>query len=322
MAKKHKFDIKPVGEAELGQVDREILGKTVDDGVHPLSMAKEIRLDRIKPDPTQPRTDFDPERLEELAASIEEQGILNPISVQYVRDEDYFMIIHGERRWKAAKMVGLKAIPAIIKTVDEGQRLVQQLIENIQREDLNPVDRGEALRRLREELRLTSWKAVGEKIGVSRVRVHQLLATTEYPEEIQEDLRSGAISEKEARVYTSLPTHHQLALHRAWKDEELSGEQAQQVARFLKDQPQQDLEEAIKALFSEGQSVEESSSRREGKRKPSFTAQSVIKFNDRLQKALPGFELGNLSSDDRDRLGDSLRNLHSLIEELLERLET
>ena len=110
MARRRKYALKPVEMPELGEVDREILGKTLDDGVYPLSMAKEIRLDRIKPDPNQPRTHPAPEGLEELAASIKEQGVLNPIGVQYMRQEDYFMIVHGERRWKAAKMAGLDRV--------------------------------------------------------------------------------------------------------------------------------------------------------------------------------------------------------------------
>lgn len=320
MAKKHKFNIRPVEKAELGQVDREILSKTVDDGVSSLSMAKEIQLDRIKPDPTQPRTDFDPERLEELAASIREQGVLSPIAVQYIRDEDYFMIIHGERRWRAAMMAELERIPAIIKTVDKGQRLIQQLIENIQREDLNPVDRGEALKRLRKELELTSWKAVGEKIGVSRRRVHQLLVTTEYPHEIQQDLRAGILSEKEARVYTGLPTHHQVALHQARKEKHLSDDQVKEIAQALKEQPDQELQDLMSQAGVQKKPARKASPQRE--REPGFTVQAVVRFNNRLQKELPGLELNTLPPDERDELESSLKDLRVLIEELLQRLGT
>ena len=320
MAKKRKYEIDPVHVGELSSVDRDILTKTIDDGVYPLSMAKEIRLDRIRPDPNQPRTDTDSENLKRLATSIKEQGVLNPIGVQYVRQGNYFMIIHGERRWKASKMAGLETIPAIIKTVDAGERLIQQLVENIQREDLNPVDRGEALKRLRERLALSSWKTVGEKIGIGRVRVHQLLATTELPQEVQEDLRAGVISEKDTRAYTSLSSKDQLSLHQARKEKRLTEAQITRVARALKKHPHRKVEEVIQEVKAESEPLKRIPPRGT-KTNAGLTVQSMIKFNHQLQKAIPGLALNELPESEQELFKDTLRTLHTLIEELLGQFE-
>ncbi|MCL6441280.1 MAG: ParB/RepB/Spo0J family partition protein, partial [Thermoleophilum sp.] len=100
-------------------------------GVDDLPTAKEIRLDRIVPDPDQPRRTFDPDRLEELAASIAIEGVLQPIVVRYDASRDVYVIVHGERRWRASQRAGLTKIPAIVREVPEDRRLVQQLMENI-----------------------------------------------------------------------------------------------------------------------------------------------------------------------------------------------
>lgn len=321
MAKKRKYDVQPIDVPELGQVDREILTKTVDDGVYPLAMAKEIRLNRIKPDPDQPRTDYDEESLQGLAVSIEQQGVLNPISVQYMRQGDYFMIIHGERRWRAAKMAGLETVPAIVRDVDIEERLVQQLIENVQREDLNPVDRGKALKRLREELELNSWKAVGEKIGVSRVRVHQLLATIQFPPEIQEDLRAGNLSEKRSRVYTGLPVHHQLALHRARKEKDLTDEQVDQISRLLKKNKEEQASEIIQRVSAREEKVTEEPSSTPERKRPDARIQSLTRLSDRLERVLSTLTIDELSEDERNEFENALRSLQALVEVLLTRLD-
>ena len=113
---------------------------------------KAVRLDRIVPDPNQPRRFMPTETLEDLAASIREQGVIQPIEVDYDPDQGVYVLVHGERRWKAAQMAGLETIPAIIKPsrLDRATRLIRQLIENIQREDLNDVDRARALVALRD----------------------------------------------------------------------------------------------------------------------------------------------------------------------------
>jgi ParB/RepB/Spo0J family partition protein len=135
-------------------------------GVAELLEAKHIQLERIEPDPEQPRRAFDDERLDELAAAIRAEGVLQPIAVRYDEPRDIYVILHGERRWRAASRAGLASIPAIVREVPEDRRLLQQLMENIVREDLNAVDRAAALRALKARLGDASWDKVAEAVGI------------------------------------------------------------------------------------------------------------------------------------------------------------
>ena len=253
MVRKRKYTIKPITRGEIKGVDREILAKTVDDGVYPLSMAKTIRIDRIHPDPDQPRKTIGPEGLEELSTSIKEQGILQPLVVEFIDDGEmgHFRLIHGERRWRAAQMAELETVPAIIREIEsEATRLVQQLMENIQREDLNAVDRAEALKALKEYLGGVSWEKVGEKVGISKRRVLQLMATTDLPQPIQEDVRAGVVTEKETRVYRGLSPEQQLELHRARTEAQLTAKQAATLAKKVKSEPRFTIAQGIKEIKS------------------------------------------------------------------------
>lgn len=190
-------------------------------GVSDLVTAKEIRLDRIEPDPHQPRRTFDQERLEELAASIAQEGVLQPIAVRYDEERDRYVILHGERRWRAAQMAGLTAIPAVVRDVPEERRLLQQLMENVVREDLNAVDRAAALRALKAQMGDASWERVAEAVGIKRSRLFQLLGTEKLPDAVQEDIRAGRLSEKQSRVLQGLAPAAQAALARLIVDEGL-----------------------------------------------------------------------------------------------------
>ena len=203
-------------------------------GVADLPTAKEIRLDRIEPDPEQPRRTFDPDRLEELTASIRREGVLQPIAVRYDADRDVYVVVHGERRLRAARAAGLAAIPAIVRDVPDDRRLIQQLMENIVRDDLNAVDRAAALRALKTQLGDAPWEAVAETVGIRRSRLFQLLGTEKLPERVREDIRAGRLSEKQSRALQGLPTAHQEALHDAIIRYELSAEEAMRTARALK----------------------------------------------------------------------------------------
>jgi ParB family chromosome partitioning protein len=203
-------------------------------GVEDLPTAKEIRLDRIEPDPDQPRRTFDPERLDELTASIRREGVLQPIAVRYDDDRDIYVVVHGERRLRAARAAGLPAIPAIVRDVPHGRRLVQQLMENIVRDDLNAVDRAAALRALKTQLGDAPWEAVAEVVGIRRSRLFQLLGTEKLPDRVREDIRGGRISEKQSRALQGLPEAHQEALRDTIVDSDLSAEEAMAIARALK----------------------------------------------------------------------------------------
>ncbi|MEA2583361.1 MAG: ParB family transcriptional regulator, chromosome partitioning protein, partial [Thermomicrobiales bacterium] len=150
-------------------------------GVEDLPTAKEIRLDRIEADPDQPRRTFDAARLAELAASIGIEGVLQPIVVRYDEARDVYVIVHGERRWRASRQAGLATIPALVRDVPEERRLIQQLMENVVREDLNAVDRAAALRSLKSQLGDAPWEQVAEAVGIRRSRLFQLLGTEKLP---------------------------------------------------------------------------------------------------------------------------------------------
>lgn len=203
-------------------------------GVADLPTAKEILLDRIEPDPDQPRRTFDPEKLDELAASIRIEGILQPIVVRYDAPRDTYVVVHGERRWRAARLAGLDRLPAIVREVPVGRRLIQQLMENIVRDDLNAVDRAGALRALKTQLNDAPWEDVAEAVGIRRSRLFQLLGTEKLPESIQDDIRSGRLSEKQSRALQGLAPAAREALRSVIMADGLPAAEAMRLGRELR----------------------------------------------------------------------------------------
>ncbi len=170
-----------------------------------------IEVDRIKPNPYQPRVSFDAAALEELASSVREFGVLQPIIVsKTVTESDTgtrveYQLVAGERRLMAAKRAGLERIPAIVKKVDAPKaKLEIALIENLQRTDLNPMEAAKAYARLQEEFGLTQ-KEIAERVGRSRESVANAMRLVSLPKEIQDALAEGKLSESHARHLLSLP---------------------------------------------------------------------------------------------------------------------
>ncbi|MFH1361665.1 MAG: ParB/RepB/Spo0J family partition protein, partial [bacterium] len=159
-----------------------------------------IDINAVIPNPRQPRHTFTEESLKELAASIEEQGIIEPILTR-MRDGQYELVA-GERRLRAAKLAGLTNVPAIVKEFSDEQSLELALIENLQREDLNPMDEAEGYAQLVKEFSLTQ-EAVAKKVGKSRATVANLLRILALPETIKNSLRSQEISYGHARAILS-----------------------------------------------------------------------------------------------------------------------
>lgn len=220
-------------------------------GVADLADAKLINLDRIQPDPAQPRTHFDQDRLEELAASIRREGILQPIAVRYDETRDLYVVLHGERRWRAAQLAGLIAIPAIVREVPAEHRLIQQLMENIVRDDLNAVDRAAALRALKGQLGDASWDVVAESVGIKRSRLFQLLDTEKLPDSVQDDLRAGRLSEKQTRAMQSLPALVQSILAPEIIARKLSAPRVSAIAKHVQGNPVPATATAIEAAIAE-----------------------------------------------------------------------
>jgi ParB/RepB/Spo0J family partition protein len=164
----------------------------------------------IDPCPNQPRQRMAPRPLEELIASVRQHGVLQPIRVR-PRGERY-EIVAGERRWTAARVLGLHEIPAVITDVDDEQAGIQALVENIHREDLTLIDRAQALVRLRRSLGLTSWEAVGNRLGLSKSHVTRLLNVTRLADQIREDARLAELTEKHVRALYGLRSNHALQI--------------------------------------------------------------------------------------------------------------
>ena len=168
-----------------------------------------IALDRIRPGKYQPRTHMDEASLNELAASIKAQGVMQPILVRPV-DANRFEIIAGERRWRAAQRAGLTDMPALVREVPDQAALALALIENIQREDLNPLEQAHGIKRLIEEFALTH-DAAAQAVGRSRSAVTNLLRLTQLPNAVQDYLSSGELDMGHARALLGFPAAQQVA---------------------------------------------------------------------------------------------------------------
>ena len=165
------------------------------------SSINEINIDLIKPNPDQPRTEFDEEALTELATSIKELGIIQPISLRKMGDGTY-QIIAGERRYRASKLAGLKSMPAYVRTVEDETVMEMALIENIQREDLNAVEIALTFQKLIEQYNLTQEK-LSERIGKKRATIANYLRLLKLPAEIQLGLKNKVIDMGHARALLS-----------------------------------------------------------------------------------------------------------------------
>ncbi|MGD0724088.1 MAG: ParB/RepB/Spo0J family partition protein [Spirochaetia bacterium] len=200
-------------------MSKKALGKGIDallgdEGKTDLSTVAEVRLSLIKPNPQQPRQEFDDASLRELADSIREKGVLQPILAEADQDGGY-SIIAGERRVRAAKIAGLEKIPVIVRQFSAAEKLEIALIENVQREDLTPIEQALAYRRLMEMANL-SQEQIAQKVGKDRSTVANTLRLLKLPVEAQDALTRGSITSGHARALLMLlnPSDQQLLLHR------------------------------------------------------------------------------------------------------------
>ncbi|MEO2198074.1 MAG: ParB/RepB/Spo0J family partition protein [bacterium] len=163
----------------------------------------EVDLDRLTPNRVQPRTVMDEPKLEELAVSIQGSGVIQPIVVRRL-DADSFEIVAGERRWRAAQRAGLLRVPIVVRDVPDDKLLELALIENLQRENLNPIEEAEAYQRLTAEYHLTQ-EEVASAVGKNRATVANYVRLLGLPAELQADLAGGALSMGHARALLGLP---------------------------------------------------------------------------------------------------------------------
>jgi ParB family transcriptional regulator, chromosome partitioning protein len=167
----------------------------------PRGLPLEVDLDRILPNPRQPRVQMEQGPLEELAQSIRANGIIQPILVR--RSGDRYEIIAGERRWRAAQIAGLLRVPVVVREIEDGQLLQVALIENIQRENLNPIDEASAYRRLLDECAMTQ-EALADAVGKDRASIANHLRLLRLPPDVQRQVSGGALSMGHARALVGL----------------------------------------------------------------------------------------------------------------------
>lgn len=196
------------------------------------SSINELPIDKISPNEGQPRTDFDPDTLHELAQSIKHIGLVQPITVYELPEiQGHYRIISGERRYRAAKLAGLERIPAYIRTVEDEQIMEMALIENIQREDLNAIEIALALKKLLETYQLTQ-EELSERIGKQRSTISNYIRLLRLPALIQMALKNGNISMGHGRALLSIEDPElQLAFYEQIMDENLSVRQVEQLVR-------------------------------------------------------------------------------------------
>jgi ParB family chromosome partitioning protein len=194
----------------------------------------QIELDRIRPNPFQPRIRMDSARLQELADSITENGVLQPIVVRS-RPEGY-EIVAGERRWKAAQQAGLARIPAVVQDLSDEKMVEVAVVENIQRDELSPIEEAHAYHILIQDFRLTQ-EQVSQRVGRSRAAVANTLRLLRLPKAVQESLLDGKISMGHARALIPLTQAQQLKLARQIVSADLSVRQVERRVQALRRDP-------------------------------------------------------------------------------------
>lgn len=199
------------------------------------SAINEIELSQILPNPEQPRTWFDEESLEELASSIRELGIIQPLTLRKIGAEQY-QIISGERRFRAAKMAGLSSVPAYIRTANDSELTEMALIENIQREDLNAIEVALTFKKLIDQYDLTQEK-LSLRIGKKRATIANFLRLLKLPAEVQLGLRDRRVDMGHARALLAVENpKHQLKLYNEILKKGLSVRQVEELAKLYNEQ--------------------------------------------------------------------------------------
>lgn len=194
-----------------------------------------IELDRIEPNPDQPRQAISQDGLHELAQSIAEQGLLQPLLVRpHPEQEGSYQLIAGERRWRACRLAGLQAVAALIRQISDSEALVIGLVENLQRQDLNPVEEAQAMGRLMRELSI-SQDELARRLGRSRSAIANCLRLLHLQPEILTALAEGRISSGQARTLLAVPDQEaRLLLFQAAESRHMTVRQMEQVVAYYK----------------------------------------------------------------------------------------
>lgn len=217
----------------LGAIFGENTSPAVEKAQEPASAAQELLIKNIAANPYQPRCNFDEEKLQELAASIKEFGVVQPVVVR--KKGRSYELVAGERRLRAAGLAGLTKVPAIVKDYDDAKMMEIALIENIQRHDLNPIEEAQGLRRLMQEFKLTQ-EQTAEKVGRSRSAVTNILRLLNLPEQVQKQIINGVLTMGQAKQLLGLPKPEQMCeLAEAIIANGWSSRMTEEVVRKLKE---------------------------------------------------------------------------------------
>jgi len=213
----------------------------------------EVEIEKIRPNPRQPRTVFDEASIDELAGSIRETGIIQPLLV--VPQDDYYQIVVGERRWRAAQKAGLRVVPVIVRNMPEDKQLEVSLIENIHREDLNPLEIAEAFEHLVAQLGLTQQE-IADKVGKDRASVANYIRLLKLPEDTKKLIREEKLSMGQARAILALEDEElQRKIALLAVEKSLSVRETEKLVQRYKEKPpraQKSLEDPdLKALEEE-----------------------------------------------------------------------
>ncbi|NTW71841.1 MAG: ParB/RepB/Spo0J family partition protein [Eubacteriaceae bacterium] len=256
----------------------------------------ELDIDLVFPNKNQPRHKFDVEKLKELASSIAEHGIIQPILVTGAGDG--YKIVAGERRWRAAKMAGIKKVPVIVKEITEKEVMEFALIENLQREDLNEIEEAIAYRELMNQFSLTQ-QDISERIGKSRAAIANTLRLLNLPENIQELISEEIITPGHGRAILSVEPDLRVKFCEKIVKEKLSVRSAEKIAvGYKKPQEKEEALNPVKRLNDEMlKDVEERLQKSLG---------TKVRISDKLNKGK--IEIDYYSNDDLDRLLDLLCN--------------
>ncbi len=204
----------------------------IDTKINPMSELSEIALSSIAPNPTQPRVAFDDESIESLAASIKELGLIQPITLRRA-GADKYTIISGERRWRASQLAGLKSVPAYVREADDEAMHVMALVENLQREDLNPIEIALGLQRLVDECGLTQ-EALAARVSMRRSSVSNYLRLLKLSDDVQYALKRGAITMGHAKAIAAVEgVAQRVELLRACVERGISVREAEAMAQRL-----------------------------------------------------------------------------------------
>lgn len=243
---------------------------------------KEVSIDKLTPGKYQPRRYFDQDALEALASSIKAQGIIQPIVVRSVKGQAEFEILAGERRWRASQLAGLTVVPVIFKEMTDQEALAVALIENIQRENLNPVETAVALKRLIEEFELTHQEA-GDVIGKSRSSITNTLRLLELDETVQNYLAEMKLDMGHARSLIALPKPKQIEVANRVVKEQLTVRQTEQIVKAImngdKVQPEKIVKKDQDVVNLERDLSEFLGAVTEIKRKKAGKGEVVIRYN-------------------------------------------